>query len=544
MRGSLRKLVFMSGIGGISSAAILAAINAGAHSADSNHKPSLWAITLFVIALFLFIKSQIYVTTTVTAEIEAIIHRLRVRLMDDVRHSELLALEALGRSRIFAAITSDTAVLTQASNTLCYSMQSIVVVCFVAAYVAYLSVAAFVLSVVIVATAGALFHFRGKRLTAERSRAAEQERRLFDRLTDFLDGFKEVRLNAARSADLFADSVAVSRGAANIKIGAQVETFRQIVSTQSYMYILLGAVVFVAPIFSSSLAGASITQTTTALLFVVGAAFGLVQSIPILSNANAAADRLAKLDVDLHAAVSQARDGIPERRTLDRIEMRSIEFSYKDRFSETAFKIGPIDFNLRAGELVFVTGGNGSGKSTFMRVLAGLYPPSSGEVTLDGMRVTADSRNEYRALITTVFTDYHLFRRLYGIDDPDPAELDSLLRQFRLIEKTGLSNREFRTLDLSDGQRKRLALIVALLEKRPILLLDEWTADQDPEFRRKFYHELLPQLVRGGATVVAVTHDERYLDELTIPARRIRMDEGRIAEEQRLGPASSSTENG
>jgi len=130
------------------------------------------------------------------------------------------------------------------------------------------------------------------------------------------------------------------------------------------------------------LAGESITQTTTALLFVVGAAFGLVQSIPILSNANAAADRLAKLDVDLHAAVSQARDGIPERRTLDRIEMRSIEFSYKDRFSETAFKIGPIDFNLRAGELVFVTGGNGSGKSTFMRVLAGLYPPSSGEVTL------------------------------------------------------------------------------------------------------------------------------------------------------------------
>jgi len=544
MRGSLRKLVFMSGIGGISSAAILAAINASAQSADASHKPSLWAIALFMISLFLFIKTQIYVTTTVTAEIEAIIHRLRVRLMDDVRHSELLALEALGRSRIFAAITSDTAVLTQASNTLCYSMQSIVVVCFVAAYVAYLSVAAFVLSVVIVATAGALFHFRGKRLTAERSRAAEQERRLFDRLTDFLDGFKEVRLNAARSADLFTDSVAVSRVAANIKIGAQVETFRQIVSTQSYMYILLGAVVFVAPVFSSSLAGESITQTTTALLFVVGAAFGLVQSIPILSNANAAADRLAKLDVDLHAAVSQARDGIPERRTLDRIEMRSIEFSYKDRFSETAFKIGPIDFNLRAGELVFVTGGNGSGKSTFMRVLAGLYPPSSGEVTLDGMRVTADSRNEYRALITTVFTDYHLFRRLYGIDDPDPAELDSLLRQFRLIEKTGLSNREFRTLDLSDGQRKRLALIVALLEKRPILLLDEWTADQDPEFRRKFYHELLPQLVRGGATVVAVTHDERYLDELTIPARRIRMDEGRIAEEQRLGPASASTENG
>ena len=544
MRGSLRKLVFMSGIGGISSAAILAAINAGAQSADTSHKPSLWAVALFLISLFLFIKTQTYVTTTVTAEIEAIIHRLRVRLMDDVRHAELLAIEALGRSRIFAAITSDAAVLTQASNTLCYSMQSVVVVFFVAGYVAYLSFAAFVLSVVIVAMAGAIFHFRGKRLTAERSRAAEQERRLFDRLTDFLDGFKEVRLNASRSADLFNDSVAVSRVAANIKIGAQVETFRQIVSTQSYMYILLGAVVFVAPIFSSSFAGESITQTTTALLFVVGAAFGLVQSIPILSNANAAADRLEKLDSDLHAATSQERGQIQAASGFDRIEMRGIEFSYKDRFSETAFKIGPIDFTVQSGELVFITGGNGSGKSTFMRVLAGLYPPASGATTLDGMRITAATRNQYRALISTVFTDYHLFHRLYGISDPDPAEVDRLLRQFRLIDKTDMSGGEFRTLDLSDGQRKRLALIVALLEKRPILLLDEWTADQDPEFRRKFYHELLPQLVRGGATVVAITHDERYLDELTVPARRIRMDEGRIAEEQRLGPGSPSTENG
>jgi putative ATP-binding cassette transporter len=544
MRGSLRKLVFMSGIGGISSAAILAAINAGAQSADASHKPSLWAVTLFVISLFLFIKTQIYVTTTVTAEIEAIIHRLRVRLMDDVRHSELLAIEALGRSRIFAAITSDAAVLTQASNTLCYSMQSIVVVFFVAAYVAYLSFAAFVLSVVIVSAAGAMFHFRGKRLTAERSRAAAQERRLFDRLSDFLDGFKEVRLNSARSADLFDDAVGVSRAAANIKIGAQVETFRQIVSTQSYMYILLGAVVFVAPTFSTSLAGASITQTTTALLFVVGAAFGLVQSIPILSNANAAADRLEQLDVDLHAMASLERGEITVAQRFDRIELQEIVFCYVDRFSDTAFRIGPIDFTLRSGELVFITGGNGSGKSTFMRVLAGLYPPASGEITLDDMLVTDATRNRYRALISTVFTDYHLFHHLYGIRDPDPAEIDRLLRQFRLADKTGLSNGEFRTLDLSDGQRKRLALIIALLEKRPILLLDEWTADQDPEFRRKFYHELLPAMVRGGATVVAITHDERYLDELQVPARRIRMDEGRIAEQHMIGPGSRSTENG
>ena len=122
--------------------------------------------------------------------------------------------------------------------------------------------------------------------------------------------------------------------------------------------------------------------------------------------------------------------------------------------------------------------------------------------------------------------------------EPDPAEVNRLLTQFRLAEKTALTDGEFRTLDLSTGQRKRLALIVGLLEKRPIVLLDEWTADQDPEFRRKFYHELIPDLMRAGATVVVITHDDRYLDELDVTARRIRMDEGRIVDERSMQKGS------
>jgi len=534
-RGSLRKLVFMSGIGGISSAAILAAINTGAQAVDDTHKPSLWAATLFVISLFLYLRTQVYVTTIVTAEIEAIIHRLRVRLMDNVRRSELLAIERIGRSRIFTAITSDAAMLTQASNTLCYTMQGVVVVFFVALYVAYLSLVAFVLSVVILVAAGTIFHYRSRRLVAERAKAAAQERRLFDRLADFLDGFKEVRLNSARSSDLFDDAVAVSRTAANIKIGAQVDTLRQIVSTQAYVYVLLGTVVFVAPLFSETLTGGSIMKTTTALLFVVGASLGLVQSIPIFSNANAAAGRLEQLDADLHAtALTEPVDETRVVKRFDKIEMRNVVFTYFDRFSEKAFTMGPVDFTLRAGELVFITGGNGSGKSTFLRVFAGLYPPDSGEITLDGMRINDHTRDTYRSLMSGIFFDYHLFHRLYGMPDADPAEVDRLLTQFRLEDKTGLSGGEFRTLDLSGGQRRRLALIVSLLEKRPILLLDEWTAEQDPEFRRKFYDELLPDMMRSGATIVVITHDDRYLDELRLPARRIRMDEGRIVEERSI----------
>jgi putative ATP-binding cassette transporter len=528
MHGSLPKLLFMSGLGGISTAAILGAINSGLQNGST-----LWAATLFIVALFLFIKTQSYVTITTTAEIEAIIHKVRIRLMDQIRHSELLSIEDIGRARIVAAITSDTAVLTQASNMLAFTVQGAVLIVFVAIYVAFLSVAAILTTIVVVSIAAVIFHQKNRRLVSEKQRAAAWERRLFDRLIDFLDGFKEVRLNSARSADLFADAVDVSRTAANIKINTQAETFRMIVTSQISMYVLLGAVVFVAPQFSETLGGAALTKTTTALMFIVGACFGLVQSIPILLNANASADRLVQLENTLRATAAQPRE-IPTVKHFDKIEMRNISFRYVDKFSEAAFKIGPIDFTLQPGELVFITGGNGSGKSTFLRVLSGLYPADSGEIILDGRHIDNSTRDEYRALMSAIFFDYHLFRRLYGVPDPDPGEVNRLLGLFRLSEKTGLVEGEFRTLELSGGQRRRLALIVSLLEKRPILLLDEWTAEQDPEFRRKFYDELLPDLMKAGATVVVITHDDRYLDELDLPARRIRMDEGKIIEQRTI----------
>jgi putative ATP-binding cassette transporter len=534
MQGSLPRLLFMSALGGISTAAVLASINAGVQSVNNGNKPSLWAATLFLVALFLFMKTQAYVTITATAEIEGIIHRMRLRIMDQIRHSELLALDNIGLARIVASVTGDTQILTQASNMLCFTVQGAVLIFFVSFYVAYLSLAAFVMTFVIVFGAGIMFHLKNNRLSAQKAESAAWERRLFDRLTDFLDGFKEVRLNSARSAELFEDAADVSRVAANIKIRTQAETFKMIVNSQISMYVLLGAVVFVAPTFSDSLGGASISKATTALLFVVGACFGLVQSIPILLNANAAASRIEELETTLRAAGSTAAKEIAIPKRFEKIEIHDLTFRYVDKFSDAAFKIGPIDFTLNPGELVFITGGNGSGKSTFLRVLSGLYPPNSGEITLDGVRIDDHNRDTYRGLMSAIFFDYHLFHRLYGIPEGGAGELDRLLAQFRLSDKTGLVDGEFRTLDLSGGQRRRLALIVSLLEKRPILLLDEWTAEQDPEFRRKFYDELLPDLMGAGATIVVITHDDRYLDELTLRARRVRMDEGRIVEQRTM----------
>jgi putative pyoverdin transport system ATP-binding/permease protein len=537
MQGSLDRLIVMSALGGISNAAILAAINAGAQAAEKG-EISVLSAALFVSALLLFIKTQHYILIAATVEIEAIIHRLRVRLMDQVRHSELLPLDEIGRAEIVAAITKETTTLTQAVNMVAFAGQGVVLVFFVAIYIAYLSPLAFVLSAIIVSAAGAIFHFRSREVRERTREAAQWDNRLYDRLMDLLDGFKEVRLNRSRSDNLFDDVVEVSRTAANIKIRSQSESYKQLVFSQSAMYLLLATMVFVVPTFSTT-KGGSVLQVTTALMFIVGVCMGIVQTVPILSAANAASDNIERLEARLRAIAATAEyDGREQRQSFDKIELRNVMFHYIHKSSEAVFQVGPVDFTLRSGDLVFITGGNGSGKSTLLKVLSGLYQPDSGEVLLDGVPVDESNRDAYRSLIAAIFVDYHLFQRLYGVADPDPAEINRLLTEFRLRDKTRLAGGEFGTLDLSGGQRKRIALLVSLLEKRPILLLDEWTADQDPDFRRKFYDELLPALKEAGKTVVVITHDDRYLDELRMPARRLRMDEGRFVEQHSVESGS------
>src|SRR5829696_629738 len=439
-QSSLPRLVIMAGIAGISNALILAVINTGA-SAPSG-VVSLQSALIFIVALLLYVKTQHYILTTTTIELEATIHRLRLRLMDEVRQSELASLEHIGRSEIVAGITKETTTLSQTATVLVIGAQASVLIFFTSIYVAYLSFTAFALSATIIAIAASLFLSRSQRLKAEMHEALQWENRLFDRLTDLLDGFKEVRLNRGRSDDLFSDTAEVSTAAANLKIKTQTDGLKQFVFSQTSFYVVLGAIVFIAPTFSQTL-GDSMGKTVTALLFIIGAVTSVVQSIPLLRSANAAAENIERLETRLGGTRGLnplARDiSSPE---FARIQLRNVLFHYVDKWSETVFEVGPIDFTLRAGEIVFITGGNGSGKSTFLKLLVGLYQPSAGELKLNEAQVLASSRDEYRRLFTAVFSDYHLFHRLYGVNNPDHTEIDRLLGQFGLIGKTRLIDGE------------------------------------------------------------------------------------------------------
>jgi putative ATP-binding cassette transporter len=185
-------------------------------------------------------------------------------------------------------------------------------------------------------------------------------------------------------------------------------------------------------------------------------------------------------------------------------------FQYPPRDDGDGFSLGPVSLEARSGRILFIVGGNGSGKSSLAKILTGLYRPTGGQVLVDGKRIEPEALGE---LVSVVFADFYLFPRLYDVSlAGKEALVEQHLELLRLKNKVTLDDKGFSTLDLSTGQRKRLALLKCFLEDRPILLFDEWAADQDPEFRHTFYHELLPALRQRGKLIIAITHDDRYFD--------------------------------
>jgi putative ATP-binding cassette transporter len=236
----------------------------------------------------------------------------------------------------------------------------------------------------------------------------------------------------------------------------------------------------------------------------------VVGAAPAFTRANRAAASLAELERDLDRA-HRERPGEGRRPALtlrSGIQCRGLEFGYPS-LGDGGFHIGPIDLTIERGQITMFVGGNGSGKTTLLKVVAGLYAPTAGHLALDGRQIPADQIEAYREMFGAVFSDFHLFRKLYGVT-ASVQSIDAALSQMSIGHKVHYTDAGFSTRDLSTGQRKRVAMVVALLEDRPVLIFDEWAAEQDPEFRAHFYDVLLPDLKRAGKTLLVATHDDRF----------------------------------
>lgn len=516
--------VALAALSGIFSAAVLAILNTAAANV-ATRQGNLRFLVLFGIAIAIFAISQRHLMIEICRKVEEVIHRMRVRLIERARHAELIEIERIGRSEIYACLSRETQTLAQAAPSVVIAAQSAVLVVCTMLYIATLSGLAFVLSLIFTALGAFIHRVRNVEVKRQLRTAYERENELVERLIDMLDGFKEVKMNTARSREVADRVEAISAEVSALKTRTQTLHANDFVISQVTFFLLTGMMVFAVPALSPTYIDV-VVKTTTATLFMIGPISNVVGSIPIFGNANAAAGAILRLEARMAQLERSVVESPPPFLHFRQIRAEGLEFSYPGQNSDNGFKVGPVDLTIRRGSTVFITGGNGSGKTTLMLMLLGLYPPQSGNLRLDDEPIGPQNLNAYRNLFSVVFSDNHLFGELFGIETIDRTLAAELFELLEMNRKTELTGRRFGTTQLSGGQRKRLALIAALLEKRPICFFDEWAADQDPHFREKFYRVVLPRLKADGITIIAITHDDKYFDAADV---HLHVQEGRIA---------------
>ncbi|WP_116136936.1 cyclic peptide export ABC transporter [Trinickia diaoshuihuensis] len=532
-RLSLRRLALMAFIAAAASTGVLAVVNTTAQYVSGHGNVKY--VALFGAGLLLYIFSQRYVLTTTTDEVERIVDERRRRLIQKLVDCELLSIEKIGHGGIFTAINSDTETISQTATSLSLGAQAIMMIFWTSVYIATLSLPALALVAVVVLIASRVYRKRSEQASRDLRLAHERVTALHEMVEGMLNGFKEVKLSSRRAAELIDDAVAVSGRAARYRSLAQRTLNANFVFSQAAMYVVLGTLVFVLPTLSPTFGGITV-KVLAAVLFLEGPVSGLLSAAPQITIADAAAESLLKLeelfDEHLEKGIAEARkrdseqddEPVSERsHGFHAIQLRHLLFSRGE--GSERFTVGPIDLTIRRGETLFVTGGNGSGKTTFIKMLTGLYPADSGEILVDSRLVTRIDMQRYRNMFGAVFADFHAFRTLYGVEHVDEDRAATLIEEMEVDRKVRLQARRFSTIDLSSGQRKRLALVAVQLEGKPIVVLDEWAADQDPHFRAKFYETLLPRLRKEGVTVIAITHDEKYFHHAN---RRLHFEDGRI----------------
>jgi putative ATP-binding cassette transporter len=509
--GSRREIVIAAGVSGLANAAIVAIIGVASQSAGYQ-KINLRYLTLFIIAMTLYIMCQRYSAMRMVRITTRLGQTLRVRVVEKVLASELTVLERIGSSRIVNSLSRDATTISDSGEAMIDGLQAIIFIGFAYLYILWLSLPAFVLSVAS-AILSVTIVMRNQALTQTllgRQRAREVD--FLNNVSDAIDGFKETRLNSRRREDLKKDIYVTSDAVTALREEVEDVHTRSTILGRSTLYMLVATVVFLLPAVVETYSMV-ISETVTAILFVVGPLGLLVGIIPYLERANEAARAIGELEQQLDAehatAPPSAANGTTAASTPQPITIEQVRFGYKGGNGDL-FVLGPVSLKIDIGEIVFLTGGNGSGKSTLLKLLTGLYVPDSGLMLSGSVPVGSENIQSYRETFSAIFSDFHLFRRLYGMFGTSDAAVSDLLQRMQLAHKVRFAGDRFSSLELSTGQRKRLALVVALLEDRPILVFDELAADQDPEFRRFLYEELLPGLKADGRTVIAATHDDRY----------------------------------
>jgi putative ATP-binding cassette transporter len=369
---------------------------------------------------------------------------------------------------------------------------------------------------------------RQKEINQELREVNLNETAIYDQVENLINGFKEIKINSRKNDNLFDDIKETSTIGKDTKIKTGLRFVVGFMFSEMVFYLLLAAVVFLLPQFNNMFPS-TLTRLTAAILFIIGPLENIVSTIPLFIKANIATDNIQKLESRIDAAKDMNTQQIlsSDLQEFEKIELKDLLFKYVDDERQSTFALGPINYTFKKGEILCIVGGNGSGKSTFLKLLTSLYQPESGTLSLNDVSVTAQNYLQYRALFSIVFTDFHLFPKIYGVENLSAEKVNKFIELMGLKGKTFFDGERFTNVKLSTGQRKRLAFICCLLEDKPIMVLDEVTADQDPEFKKFFYLTILPDLKKQGKTVIMVSHDDKYFEQFD---RIVKMEYGKLVD--------------
>ena len=527
-------------LSGLLSAGVLALINYVVHH-PSDH--SLLVLLGFVGLVASKILANLGSQVLLVRFSQDTILDLSLSLCAKILRAPLLRSEQRGANHILVTLTDDVSWVTWAIQCFPSFLMNGALVLGCGIFLAWLSWSVFlaVLGVAVVSVVVHQWLHTSVRDIIAASRDARAE--LFQRFRSLTDGLKELLMHRARRQEFVDEEV---RGAAELYRKTNLEATRIQALLGAWnavsLYSLIGFIIFLFPSFGL-ISSEALTGYIVAMIYMMGPISSIISTAPTLERGQVALDNIERLGISLDVCPEdvQTRDLIglePESSPI--VQWTDVVFSYgQDNDAETPFTLGPISLELCPGELVFIIGGNGSGKSTLVKVLSGLYQPLRGDVRLAGTMITDANREWYREHFSVIFSDFYLFKKLLGHSDSQVHSLaPQYLRLLHLDHKVTVRDRTFSTLDLSQGQRKRLALITAYLEDRSIYVFDEWAADQDPQYKEVFYKTLLPDLRARGKTVIVITHDDRYFH---LGNQVIKLDDGKIVEHVKDSDARMTT---
>ena len=521
--GALIVAVLLGLLSGATSAGLVAAVHHALADLSSPHALLLGAFAILCVLNPLTRAISEYVLLGIG---QSSVMELRLRLTRQILATPLARLEALGSHRVLATLVDDVNTLSLALVQLPAVSVLLAILAGCLAYLAWLSLPLFGLLMGVMAI-GAVSYQLPLLAGERRFQAAREERdRLFDHLRNLTGGIQELKLHNGRAAAF----VGLVRRSSHTLYRLYVLSYTIFNVSANWghllFFVVLGCLLFGGPLWldvgTSVLTGYALT-----LLYLMSPLQGLLDSLPIFSRAGVALRKIDSLGFELeHEGSELASVEAPTDKGWQRLELRGVGYAYPGEGDEKGFVVGPLDLTFKPGELVFLVGGNGSGKTTFAKLLTGLYAPQAGELILDGEPVSEAQLGAYRQLFSMVFVTPHLFDELLGLHRPDlDLQAADYLEALELDRKVSIRDGKLSTLSLSQGQKKRLALLVAYLEDRPFYIFDEWAADQDPTFREIFYSRILPELQARGKTLLVISHDDRYYG---MANRILKLELGRI----------------